>query len=122
MPLPVNFSTKLKEAKAPDGKGYPFAIKAEDLMKDFVYASLIVDETPHASGLYLHELKTFGEDGHTAREIRIEGTVNGLPEGTSGDIIRHDGTGWVTVNTEWLEVYVCVDGSPVLKSILALIP
>ena len=77
MPFPVNFSTKLKEAKAIDGKGYPYAIKAEDLMKNFAYAKLDVDQTVHSSGLQLIETNTFWEDGYNTRRVELRGELNG---------------------------------------------
>lgn len=38
-----------------------------------------------------------------------------------GDIWRYQDGEWVAVPTEWLEVYVCVDGTPTLKKMLALV-
>tara|TARA_R110000868_G_scaffold106895_6_gene292813 strand:+ start:2839 stop:3207 length:369 start_codon:yes stop_codon:yes gene_type:complete len=120
MAFPVNFSTKLKEAKAIDGKGYPYAIKAEDLMKNLVWAALDVDETVHSSGLQLGIAAGFGEDGHTKRIIYLSGTVSGLPTPASeGDIARYEGGEWVNVSTEWIQVSVCIDGTPTAKYILA---
>ena len=72
MGLPINFETKLKEAKAING-GYPYSIKAEHLMKNFVDAKLEVDEQTHSSGLQLEEFVTFGDSGHPGRGIRLAG-------------------------------------------------
>jgi hypothetical protein len=120
MAQPVNFTTKLKEAKALDGKGYPYSVKAEDLMKNFVHASLIVDQGVHDSGLQLKEVATWGEDGHTARKITLAGSVSGLPEpATEGDIMRYESAAWVKVNTEWIQLTVCINGTPTTKYILA---
>ena len=69
-PLPVNFEAKLKEPKAING-GYPYSIKAEDLMKNFVDAKLEVDDSVHSSGLQLEEYTTYGDNGHKGRAIRI---------------------------------------------------
>ena len=77
MGFPVNFSTELKLAKAQNGKGYPYSIKAEDLMKNFVDAKLEVDDTVHESGLQLEEYLAWGEDGHKGRAIRLTGTITG---------------------------------------------
>ena len=70
-PLPVNFEAKLKEPKAING-GYPYSIKAEDLMKNFVDAKLEVDDSVHSSGLQLEEYTTYGDNGHKGRAIRID--------------------------------------------------
>lgn len=120
MAQPVNFTTKLKEAKALNGKGYPYSIKAEDLMKNFVHASLLVDEDMHASGLGLLEVPAWGEDGHLARKIMLTGTVSGLPDpATEGDIMRYESGEWVQVNTEWIQLTVCVNGTPTTRYFLA---
>jgi hypothetical protein len=70
-PLPVNFEAKLKEPKAING-GYPYSIKAEDLMKNFVDAKLEVDDSIHSSGLQLEEYTAYGDNGHPGRAIRID--------------------------------------------------
>jgi hypothetical protein len=89
--LPVNFETKIKEAKAVNG-GYPYSIKAEDLMKNFVDAKLEVDETVHDSGLQLEEYLIWGENGHKGRGIRIN------PDSVASSQVLHD---WkVTLNAE----------------------
>jgi hypothetical protein len=120
MAQPVNFTTKLKEPRAVDGKGYPYAVKAVDLMKNFVHSALIVDETEHDSGLKLLEVATWGEDGHTARKITLAGSVSGLPEpATEGDIMRYESAAWVKVNTEWIQLTVCINGTPTTKYFLA---
>jgi len=41
---------------------------------------------------------------------------------SEGDVLRFNGTSWVNVSTEWLEVSICVSGIPTTKSILALVP
>jgi len=69
-PLPINFEAKLKEPKAING-GYPYSIKAEDLMKNFVDAKLEVDDSIHSSGLQLEEYVAYGDNGHPGRAIRI---------------------------------------------------
>ena len=68
--LPVDFEAKVKDPKA-IGAGYPYSIKAEDLMKNFVDAKLEVDGTTHSSGLMLEEYTAWGDNGHKGRAIRI---------------------------------------------------
>jgi len=43
----------------------------------------------------------------------------GLPEGTEGAILRYTDDAWTLVETEWLEVYICIGGTPTLRKILA---
>jgi hypothetical protein len=69
-PLPINFEAKLKEPNVING-GYPYSIKAEDLMKNFVDAKLEVDDSIHSSGLQLEEYVAYGDNGHPGRAIRI---------------------------------------------------
>lgn len=71
--LPINFEAKVKDPKRIAG-GYPYSIKAEHLMKNFVDAKLEVDETIHSSGLQLEEYLAWGDNGHPGRAIRLTGT------------------------------------------------
>lgn len=45
------------------------------------------------------------------------------PTPLDGDILRYDGTAekWVNVNTEWLEVTICIGGGHVTRRILAIV-
>jgi hypothetical protein len=45
MNLPVDFEQKVKLPPAVNGRSYPYQISARDLMQDFRYAALQVDET-----------------------------------------------------------------------------
>ena len=74
--LPIDFEGKVKDPKA-IAAGYPYSIKAEDLMKNFVDAKLEVDDTIHSSGLQLEEYVAWGDNGHPGRAIRLTGTVTG---------------------------------------------
>lgn len=74
--LPIDFEAKLKDPKAIAG-GYPYAIKAEDLMRDFVDAKLLVDQSVHSSGLQLEEIAVMGENGYPARKIRLNPASGG---------------------------------------------
>jgi hypothetical protein len=62
-PLPVDFEERVKRPKGETGSDYPYAIKAADLMRNFVYAALDADET-------LVE-ETTGQGGHRARKLAI---------------------------------------------------
>ena len=74
--LPINFEAKLKDPKA-IAAGYPYSIKAEHLMRDFVDAKLLVDESIHSSGMQLEEVSVIGELGYPARKIRIAPSSSG---------------------------------------------
>jgi len=77
--LPVDFQEMAQRARGQTASDYPFAIKATDLMKNFVYAALDADET-------LIE-ESVGQGGHKSRRLKIPtvpssgthvlGTVNG---------------------------------------------
>jgi hypothetical protein len=58
--LPVNFESLAKQPSG--GSGYPYQIKASDLMKNFVFATLQVDEE------YL-EIATM--NGYEARKLKM---------------------------------------------------
>jgi hypothetical protein len=77
---PINFEEKVRLPRGSKGSDYPYSIKAQDLMKNFVYAALDVDES-------LIE-KLSGEGGYQQRKLKIpavpsSGThVLGAVEGT----------------------------------------
>ena len=60
---PVDFQERAKRPRGTSGNDYPYAIKAADLMQDFVFATLIVDE-----GVYK---ETTGTGGHRQRRLNI---------------------------------------------------
>jgi hypothetical protein len=78
MNLPVDFEQKVKLPPAVNGRSYPYRISARDLMQDFRYAALQVDDT-EVSGLSLVE--TLNPDG--TRTVKLAG------ESTSGSTINH---------------------------------
>jgi hypothetical protein len=78
MNLPVDFEQKVKLPPAVNGRSYPYQISARDLMQDFRYAALQVDET-EVSGLSLQE--TINADG--TRSVKLYG------EATGGSTILH---------------------------------
>jgi len=61
--LPVDFEERVKRPKGETGGDYPYAIKARDLMQDFVYAALDVDETLIKDSV--------GQGGHKQRQLKI---------------------------------------------------
>ena len=61
--FPVDFEERAKRPKGTTNADYPYAIKARDLMQDFVYAALDADET-------LIE-ETTGQGGHKQRRLKI---------------------------------------------------
>jgi hypothetical protein len=64
---PVNFEQKRKEPPSSSG-GYPVQIKANDLDKNFVFATLIVSEN------WINE-KT-GTGGHKQRELKLPASID----------------------------------------------
>jgi len=61
--LPVDFEALAKQGGNPASGGYPYTIKASDMMQNFVYAAINVDET-------LIE-DTTGQGGHRQRRLKI---------------------------------------------------
>ena len=70
MPLPVDFE---KLVKLPDANGYPYSLKAEDLMRNFAWCDLLPSETSDALRIELTE-----EPGktaqHTQRRLSVAGS------------------------------------------------
>jgi hypothetical protein len=68
MKIPVDFEQKVKMPAQINGRSYPYQISAKDLMDDFRYAALQVDETP-VGGLFLTEdISISGE-----RTVKLDG-------------------------------------------------
>jgi hypothetical protein len=86
---PINFEEKVRLPKGSTNGDYPYAIKAEDLMKDFVYAALDADDS-------LIETVS-GENGYKQRRLKIPP----LPGG--GTFVL----GSVGGALEWLETEAC---------------
>lgn len=97
---PVDFQAIAQGATGTSGKDYPYAIKASDLMKNFVFATLDVPE-----GLYE---ETSGMQGHRQRKLKISA-------GTSANQIYFwDGSKMVTLDappSSGTHVLGAVDGS-----------
>lgn len=60
---PIDFEQKVRLPKGVSNADYPYAIKAKDLMKNFVFATLDMDET-------LFENRT-SKGGHRQRRLKI---------------------------------------------------
>jgi hypothetical protein len=61
---PVDFEQKVKGPMGSTGNDYPYAIKASDLMRNFVFATLDI-----AEGVYED---TTGVGGHSQRRLNID--------------------------------------------------
>jgi hypothetical protein len=61
--LPIDFEELVRQPKGQTASDYPYALKAEDLMRNFVFAALEVDPT------LLEEVT--GKGGHRARKLAI---------------------------------------------------
>ena len=60
---PVDFEERVKRAPGKTSSDYPYAIKASDLMQNFVYASLDADQTLIEDSI--------GQGGHKSRRLKI---------------------------------------------------
>jgi hypothetical protein len=87
--IPVDFEERVKRPPGGSGADYPYAIKARDLMEDFVYAALDVDDS-------LIEQKT-GQGGHKQRRLKIPA----LPGGGTYVLGSIDGL------LSWIETEAC---------------
>ena len=61
---PVNFEELVRSATGTTSRDYPYAIKASDLMKDFVFATLDIND-----GVYE---ETTGSGGYRQRKLKID--------------------------------------------------
>ena len=88
MSLPIDFEEKVKAPPAVGGVGgYPYSISAKDLMRNFVYAAVVVDSG--ANGIT--ETTSTGIGGHQGRKI----STTPLDIGTAvGQIAVWDGSTW----------------------------
>ena len=77
MSIPVSFVDKLATPRSLNGKGYPYQIRADDLDRNFYYATLIIDE---------QLIEIVQTRGYNQRRLKIPaGTLN-------GQILYWDGT------------------------------
>jgi hypothetical protein len=76
MPLPVNFE---KLVKLPPSNGYPHAIRASDLMRNFAYCDLLPgSELDSENGLWIELESTEGvTSNHPQRQMVVRGNVSG---------------------------------------------
>jgi hypothetical protein len=65
---PVDFEEKIRGATGTTNKDYPYAIKATDLMQDFVFATLDI-----ADGIFE---ETTGLNGYIQRRLKIPAINN----------------------------------------------
>lgn len=86
---PVDFQALAQGARGQSGSDYPYAIKATDLMKNFVYSLLILED-----GLYD---ETTGAQGHRQRRLKIPSPPSG---GTHV-------LGVVDGDIQWIETEAC---------------
>lgn len=66
---PVDFEEKVRLPKGQTNADYPYALKATDLMKNFVFATLDMDES-----LYQEQS---GTGGHRQRRLKIPAVPGG---------------------------------------------
>jgi hypothetical protein len=102
---PINFEEKAKGAKGSTNADYPYAIKAQDLMRDFVYAALDADES-------LIETIS-GERGYPQRRLKIPA----LPSGSDPKSLQAQGgqLSWGEGGGVTREYYVTINGELFLE-------
>lgn len=61
---PIDFEALAKSARGTNASDYPYAIKSRDLMKNFTFATLSLDD-----GMYEERA---GKGGHAQRRLRIK--------------------------------------------------
>ena len=71
---PVNFEEKARLPKGKTNADYPYAIKAVDLMKNFVFATLNMDQE-----LYVEQAGANGHLQRTLKTLDIDVCANGQP-------------------------------------------
>ena len=86
---PVDFEALVKGATGTTNKDYPYAIKASDLMQDFVFATLDI-----AEGLYE---ETTGTGGHRQRRLKIP-----TPPGSGTHVL-----GAISGTIQWISTEEC---------------
>jgi hypothetical protein len=86
---PVNFQELAQGARGQSGSDYPYAIKATDLMKNFVFATLFIEDG-------LTEQKA-GMNGHVQRRLKIPS-----PPGSGTHVL-----GVVGGDIQWIETEAC---------------
>ena len=80
--IPVDFEAKVKSASQSSGGGYPYQVSAQDLMKNFVFATLLIEDkyVESVTGLNGHEarkLKMFSLPASPGSGTYVLGSVNG---------------------------------------------
>jgi len=90
--IPVDFEAKVKAASQVSGGGYPIQISATDLMRNFAYATLLVDEK------YVES--TTGVNGHEARKLKMF-SLPTMPDSGTHVLGAVDGT------LQWLATEEC---------------
>jgi hypothetical protein len=61
--FPVDFQALAQGARGQNASDYPYAIKATDLMRNFIYCALDADETLIEDAV--------GQGGHKSRKLKI---------------------------------------------------
>lgn len=100
MTPPVVFQDKLAAARSINGIGYPYQIRANDLDKNFFFATLQLDGS-------IFESIAAGA-GHEQRRLRLQGGQS------EGDLAYWSGTDWVPLSppSGGLHVLASSGGTP----------
>jgi hypothetical protein len=100
MTPPVTFTDKLAAARSQSGIGYPYQIRAEDLDRNFYFATLQLDASAYES--------TTSGKGYEQRRLRLQGGQS------EGDLAYWSGTDWVPLSppSGGLHVLASSGGTP----------
>jgi hypothetical protein len=102
--FPVDFEKKAKEPPPADGRGYPYRISAKDLMTNFKFAALQVDEADD-SGLRL--------------QIDVEGeerTISIVKPEITGALIFKDCEGAEVARIDWVNGMITTEGEQEIEA------
>lgn len=92
-----------------DPEGYPFVIDSRDLMKNFVYATAIVNQAaPNGTENLLKASGTVGLGGHSAREFYVVNPIPPPPQGPGVYLLGIREAG----ELEWFSTEECDTATP----------
>ena len=105
--LPIDFEQKIKQAPPADGKGYPYQLPMSDLMANFKYLLGLIPEGVTKGDVFYWDGSTIqilgiGTAGQvlsvTSNLPAWEDAASGLPSGSAGDMLYHNGTDWQSLS------------------------
>lgn len=101
MTPPVKFGDKVRAAAPANGNGYPVKLSANDLDKNFYFATPEVPATNASGRANLLSDVTSTAGGFETRSFQVE-----IPAGSVGDILYFNGREWVGLSAPGDGIYV----------------